>query len=183
MRIGIISDTHGEKSVWDQLVNTIFSKIDLILHAGDVLYHGPRNPIPLGYNPKELAQALNLMHTPILIAQGNCDADVDQLLINSPLAHPYLFTVVNGKRVLVHHGHIFSGETLEQLMAQWKIDLCISGHTHIPDYFKINNCNYFNPGSCAIPKGDGIATVGLWEEDTLKLLEVKTGKVLKYIQL
>lgn len=182
MRIGIVSDTHGDVLAWQKAVN-IFGQVDLVLHAGDVLYHGPRNRIPEGYNPGKLAESINDFKAPVLIAKGNCDADVDQLLIKTPLAQPYLFTMLNNKRILVHHGHNLLGERLEELVAGWKIDLCISGHTHIAVSTKINGCIFFNPGSCALPKGGGVASVGLWEDNTLKLIDINTNSILHTLSI
>jgi putative phosphoesterase len=183
MRIGIISDTHGDAATLEKVMSTIFHEIDIILHAGDVLYHGPRNLIPKGYNPSRLAEILNSLKSPVLIAKGNCDAEVDQLLLKIPLANPFLFTVLNGKRVLVHHGHSMEGEGLEELVNRWEIDLCISGHTHIATLSKVSKCLYFNPGSCALPKDGGVQTVGLWDTDTISLINVNSGSVLDSMKI
>lgn len=177
MLVGIISDTHGDLKAW-QKASEVFGQVDLVLHAGDVLYHGPRNTIPEGYNPGSLAESINNFPAPVLIAKGNCDAEVDQMLLKTPLAQPYLFTILNGKRVLVHHGHLLSGEKLEELVVQWGIDLCVTGHTHIATNARIKGCTFFNPGSCALPKGEGIASVGLWEDNTVKLIDINSQAVL-----
>jgi len=182
MRIGIISDTHGDVKAWQKAIKA-FGQVDLVLHAGDILYHGPRNIIPEGYNPRSLAESINSFPSPVLIAKGNCDAEVDQLLINTPLAQPYLFAVLNGKRVLVHHGHFLLGEKLEELVIKWRIDLCISGHTHLAASTKIEGCAFFNPGSCALPKDGGSPSVGLWEGNTLKLIDLNSLTVLSSLNI
>jgi len=79
MRIGFISDTHGGLAGWQEAMAGPFAEADLIIHCGDLLYHGPRNPMPKGYDPAALAQAMNASPAPLLIARGNCDSDVDQL--------------------------------------------------------------------------------------------------------
>lgn len=178
MKVGIISDTHGVVLPWKRVLGQIFRDVEVILHAGDVLYHGPRNPVLEGYAPQELAIALNECPVPVLIARGNCDAEVDQMLLNIPLASPYLFTVLNGKRVLVHHGHSLQNDELEELTRRWDIDLCISGHTHVAAIEKKNGTVYFNPGSCSLPKGAGVPSVGLWDNDRLLLICSDTGRVL-----
>ncbi|HHW29057.1 MAG TPA: phosphodiesterase, partial [Syntrophomonadaceae bacterium] len=91
MRIGIISDTHGSLSSWQKVMSTLFRDVDLIIHAGDLLYHGPRNPLPDNYQPRGVAEAVNSLTVPFVIAQGNCDAEVDQMMINWPLQAPYAF--------------------------------------------------------------------------------------------
>ncbi len=75
-RLGIISDTHGNLRAW-QAALAVWGEVDMILHAGDVLYHGPKNPLPEGYGPRELSEAMNASPVPLLFAQGNCDAEED----------------------------------------------------------------------------------------------------------
>lgn len=183
MKIGIVSDTHGDWATWQQITQDFFQDVDLILHAGDVLYHGPRNPLPPGYNPKELAQAINNYPVPILIARGNCDTEVDQMVLKIPIASPYLFTVLEGWRVLIIHGHQHRKEELCQLAQQWKVHLCITGHTHIPKLESHNGTIFFNPGSCSLPKGEGIPTLGIWEKDRLQLWDIKNKHKLEEIKL
>ena len=77
MKIGIISDTHGHEDAWQKAFDKHFKDADLILHAGDVLYHGPRNPMKADYNPAGLAEKINHSPIPVVIARGNCDASVD----------------------------------------------------------------------------------------------------------
>lgn len=183
MKIGIISDTHGDLRSWEKALAEIFSDADLVLHAGDVLYHGPRNPLPEGYNPQELAKAINSCPLPVLLAKGNCDAEVDQMVLNMPYSQPYLFTQLENKRILVHHGHLFPVEELERLVEQWKIDLCITGHTHLAKFERKNGCCFFNPGSCSLPKETHQPTVGLWEKNTLSLIDLSSLLVLNMFQL
>ncbi|MDS1029876.1 phosphodiesterase [Bacillota bacterium LX-D] len=183
MRIGIVSDTHGDLNAWETITEGLLKEVELILHAGDILYHGPRNPLVKGYQPKELAQVLNEFPIPILAARGNCDTDVDQMVLNFPIASPYLFTFLNNKRVLVDHGYRLSTEELVQLCTKWKIDLCITGHTHIALLEKKGDTVYFNPGSCSLPKGTGIPSVGIWDNNELKLLNIYSGDILAEIQL
>lgn len=88
MKIGVISDTHGDLKAWSKIQETIFHDCKHIIHAGDILYHGPRNPIVEGYNSSELAKEINKLNIPIHIARGNCDADVDQMVIEKPIMAP-----------------------------------------------------------------------------------------------
>ena len=78
MKIGIISDTHGHEMAWAHACERFFKGADLILHAGDVLYHGPRNPMKADYNPAGLVARINSCDIPVVIAKGNCDSSVDR---------------------------------------------------------------------------------------------------------
>lgn len=183
MRIGIVSDTHGDWLTWQQINNDFFKNVDLILHGGDVLYHGPRNPLPPGYDPKALANAINNSPVPILIAGGNCDAEVDQMVLNVPISSPYLFTVLEGMRILIIHGHNQKDEELEQITSKWKIHLCITGHTHIAKLERRGETIFFNPGSCSLPKGPGIPSLGILENGRLQLWDIKRKEVLEEVKL
>ncbi len=78
MKIGVVSDTHGSLTAWQNAYNSNFQDVDWIIHCGDVLYHGPRNPLPEGYNPQTLAMDLQKIRQPIIFAKGNCDAEIDR---------------------------------------------------------------------------------------------------------
>src|SRR5690348_16178739 len=104
MKIGVISDTHGDYKAWKKVKETIFRDCHNIIHAGDILYHGPRNPIVDGYNPSELLKDLNNINIPIHFAKGNCDAEVDQMVINRPIMSPYVYLNYNNFGIIVIHG-------------------------------------------------------------------------------
>lgn len=183
MKIGIVSDTHGDWLTWQQITNDFFQDVELILHSGDVLYHGPRNPLPPGYDPKALANAINNSPVPILIVRGNCDAEVDQMVLNVPIASPYLFTVLDGMRILILHGHNQQEEELTQMAKKWKIDLCITGHTHIAKLDRREGTVFFNPGSCSLPKGPGIPSIGILENGRLQLWDISRKEILEEMDL
>ena len=103
MKIGVMSDTHGHELRFAKAVEKIFPDADLIMHAGDVLYHGPRNPMLEDYNPLNLANRINELKIPIIIARGNCDSDVDQNVINVPIQSPYAYVFAFGKRIVMTH--------------------------------------------------------------------------------
>lgn len=88
-KIAVISDTHGSVTAWRK-ARQIWKGSDMIVHLGDVLYHGPRNPLPEGYMPKELAEEINDSDIPVMIVRGNCDADIDAVMLKWPIANPYL---------------------------------------------------------------------------------------------
>lgn len=176
--LGIISDTHGGAKVCEHVWNTYFKNVSLVLHAGDVLYHGPRNPLPEGYNPQALAELFNSSKAPILFARGNCDADVDQLLLNFPLQTPYLFTQLESCRIMVHHGTGLDRQQMLEMARRYRVDLFISGHTHERVLEKSDSVIFLNPGSPSLPKGDGIPSVALLENGRIKIIDAYKGTIL-----
>ena len=104
MKIGIISDTHGHEGAWVRACEQFFTGADLILHAGDVAYHGPRNPMKADYNPMGLIERINASEIPVILAKGNCDSDVDASCLEVPLMSPYAYVVWEGRRIIITHG-------------------------------------------------------------------------------
>jgi len=178
----IISDTHGDLAAWEGVMNRYRQDLQLVLHAGDVLYHGPRNPLTPGYAPLALAERIRQLPVPILIAQGNCDSQVDEMVLELPLGSQYLVTLIEGKRVLLHHGHQLEEARVEELCRRWSIDLCIQGHTHVPVLAKRGKTVFLNPGSPSLPKESREGTVALWDGDTISLQYWQTGQVVTQIQ-
>lgn len=166
MKIGVISDTHGSLEGWEKAWK-ILKNTDLIVHCGDLFNHGPGNPIPERYNPKELLNIFNNLDKQVLIVKGNCDSEVDQTFLNLPMSFPFLFFQINNFRFLASHGHIFKKEEWIKLGKNWKIDILISGHTHIPNLERIENLIILNPGSPSIPK----------ENPTVAIISLKDKKV------
>jgi putative phosphoesterase len=183
MKIGIISDTHGYPEKWQGSVNKFFKDSDLIIHAGDVLYHGPRNPILNGYNPKILAESINNCNIPLIISRGNCDTEVDQMVLNWPILAPYTFTVCEGIRIMTLHGHNESNEQLIDIAQKYKVNLIITGHTHLRVLEKKNNIVFLNPGSVSLPKGDNIPSLAVLENNLINIYNFETGEVLNSICL
>ncbi|MBC7341229.1 MAG: phosphodiesterase [Clostridia bacterium] len=175
MPIVIISDTHGSLEGWEK-ANHYLNGADLILHAGDILYHGPRNPIPPGYDPAALAQAINDVGVPTIVARGNCDADVDQLVIRTPIQSPYAWVSIDGVRILVTHG---DREVVnrDELVAGGQIHLWVSGHTHIPKLEIKGPVMFVNPGSLGLPKA-GEPSLAILEGKRISIVGVETGKIL-----
>lgn len=186
MKIGVISDTHGSSSAWKKAMDKYFYDADLIIHAGDVLYHGPRNPMPEGYNPAGLAELINNSPAPVLIARGNCDADVDQLLIDYPIQSPYTFLQFEGVRILTTHGDKFnpmggefSLESVAALSEKYKARVTIFGHIHLPVLEVINGAVVFNPGSASLPKEAHHPTIGIIDDQGISIIELDNNEVIK----
>ena len=94
MWIGVLSDTHGGLRCWREITSGVFSSVDLIIHAGDIFYHGIRNPLPDQYDTISLAEDINALTIPFIVCRGNCDSEVDQVVVRHPIQSPYLFLPV-----------------------------------------------------------------------------------------
>ena len=178
MRIGFISDTHGDLAAWEKAMDTL-GEVDLILHAGDVLYHGVFNPIPEAYDPRGLARALNGLAVPIIHARGNCDSEVDQVALDNHILSDFTFASAEGTRILVNHGHRYSEGELVKMVADGKAQVVHRGHTHMPELRVADGVMLVNAGSCALPKQDGaVPTVGLLEDGRFTIIDIDSGDVL-----
>ncbi len=177
MRIGFVSDTHGDPGAWEKAM-AVLGNVDLITHAGDVLYHGIFNPITESYDPRGLAGMLNVIEVPMVHARGNCDSEVDQLALDNHILSDFAFVSAEGFRILVTHGHKQPDERLAEVAGRANVHLVHRGHTHVPKIEVVGGVVLFNAGSVAVPKQDGGArTVGLYEEGTLRVLDIDTGEV------
>ena len=179
-RIGVISDTHGDQGAWEQALAGPFAGAALILHAGDLLYHGPRNPMPSHYGPAGLAHALNQSPVPMVIARGNCDSDVDQLAIDWPIQAPYAFVQYEGLRLLVNHGDGLSREQMIEMGQRFRVQFFICGHTHECQLETVGDLTLFNPGSPSLPKrafaGVLVPTVAVIEDGVARMIDLRTGE-------
>jgi len=179
MKIGIISDTHGCAQTWEKVYEQYLMECELIIHAGDILYHGPRNDIPAEYNPKQLAQSLNACSIPMVVASGNCDSDVDGMVLTMPIQSPYAYIMIEGVPIVVNHGHNLTQETQREMAAKFKAAVFITGHTHIAMLEKHDGIVYLNPGSPAMSKrADGRGTVARLIDHVIEVLDIETGQVL-----
>lgn len=177
MKVGIISDTHGCLETWQTVFQQYFTDADLIIHAGDVLYHGPRNTIPAEYNPKKLAEVLNSCPVPIVTVCGNCDAEVDGMVLNLPIQSPYTYLMLNGMRIVVTHGHNLTDDNKQAMAERLKADIFITGHTHVAELKKHQGILYLNPGSPGMTKRpDGRGTIAWIKDNKVEILDIATGQ-------
>ena len=177
MKIGVISDTHGIVPAWHKAMG-LFANADLIIHAGDVLYHPPRMGFTPGYDIPAMVQLINSSPIPIVIARGNCDSEVYEELLEIPVQSPYAYCQFADLRILVYHGH--DPEYQRRLAVGYRPSLLITGHTHIPTIERVENTLHVNPGSPAHPKfergGVLIPTVGVIEGGKVRVVELETGR-------
>ncbi len=178
MKLGVISDTHGSFSAWEQVMKEYFYDCDLILHAGDILYHGPRNPQPDVYDTKKLAKAINDSAVPLVIASGNCDSSVDQLVLDYPIQQPYAFVQWDNKQILINHGDKLTDADKEKMINLYGLDYLICGHTHIPEIRELGTGLVLNPGSPALPKYKNIKTAAIIGCDGAYIIDIDSGERL-----
>ena len=135
MKMMIISDIHGSYNDLKEVLD-IFQEehVDQLLILGDILYHGPRNDLPEGYNPKKVIPLLNQYKDKIIAVRGNCDAEVDQMVLDFPMRADYIQLYIDGHRFFVTHGHLWNEENLPLLNP---VDILMEGHFHRP----VNLCH------------------------------------------
>ena len=177
MRIGIVSDTHGDAAAWQGLAKGIFRGVGMVIHAGDILYRGPRRGWPGQEGPGALSDLINNGPYPVLIARGNCDSEEDQLMLDYPVMSPYLFLQAEGLRILVNHGQGLDRAELLAMAARYRVHLMVYGHTHRPLLAEEGGVVLLNPGSPALPKG-GFPSAALLDGTALRLYDLSTNGVV-----
>ena len=149
-KIMIASDIHGSAYYCRQLLERYKEeKAERLILLGDILYHGPRNDLPKEYAPKEVIAMLNPLRNEILCVRGNCDTEVDQMVLDFNVLCEQAFVDVNGKTLVLAHGHKLDEKNIPALKEG---DYLVCGHTHIPKCEKRGDYTYINPGSVSIPK-------------------------------
>ena len=150
MKLMIASDIHGSACWCARLMEKYNEeKPDILLILGDILYHCPRNDLPRDYAPKEVAAMLNPFADKILCVRGNCDSEVDGMVLDFPIMADYALLHIDGVTIFATHGHIYSEDNPPKMPAGTVL-LC--GHTHIAKIAEHEGFTYVNPGSVSIPK-------------------------------
>lgn len=174
------SDIHGSAYYCRKLLEEYDkSGAERLILLGDLLYHGPRNDLPREYAPKEVIAMLNERKDEIYTVRGNCEAEVDQMVLDFPVLADYAVLVLNGLTFFATHGHHFNQE---QLPPMKKGDILVHGHTHLLKAEAFGDYYILNPGSVSIPKGGNPATYGILEDRTFRILDFD-GNVVKEICL
>ena len=150
----IASDLHGSYYYTKKLfASWQAERADRMLLLGDLLYHGPRNDLPAEYDPKAVIELLNEHKSDLLCVRGNCEAEVDQMVLQFPVLADYALLSLSSRLIFATHGHHFHKDNPPPLRPG---DILLHGHTHVPAWepFRIaaGTCYYFNPGSISIPK-------------------------------
>lgn len=165
MKLMIASDIHGSAKFCRQLIDSYKKENpDKLLLLGDILYHGPRNDLPEEYAPKKVIKMLNDNSENILCVRGNCDTEVDQMVLDFPVLADYAYLYIDGKTFFATHGHKFNESTPPKLKSG---DILLNGHTHVPKFRKYENFIYVNCGSVSIPKENTPHSYVIYENNTL----------------
>lgn len=154
MKYFIASDIHGSAHYCQLMLDRYKAEgADRMILLGDLLYHGPRNDLPHGYAPKKVIEMLNTHKNEILCVKGNCEADVDQMVLEFPVLAEYAILEHGDRMIFVTHGHKFNTASMPPIR---KNDILLHGHTHVPACENVEGMAvvYCNPGSVSIPKED-----------------------------
>ena len=150
MKFLIASDIHGSAKYCRELLTAMDrEQPDRVLLLGDLLYHGPRNDLPEEYAPKEVIAMLNGIREKLFCVRGNCDTEVDQMVLTVPILADYCLLEEKGVLIFATHGHHYNLSAPPLLK---KGDILLHGHTHIPAWQETETFTYLNPGSVSIPK-------------------------------
>lgn len=180
MKLMIASDIHGSALYCGQLLEAMDrEQPDRLLLLGDILYHGPRNDLPEEYDPKTVIAMLNARKQDLVCVRGNCDTEVDQMVLDFPIMADYCLLMTENRMIFATHGHHYN---LGQLPALHPGDILLHGHTHVPAWQAFGQDNrYFNPGSVSIPKESSArgymmleAARAVWKDLTGNLLHTET---------
>lgn len=152
VKVLVISDTHGSVYYWNK-IKKIAEQVDEIFHLGDVLYHGPRNPLPEGYNPKELVEELKKFN--INYIRGNCDADVDVKVLGLQEMPKQTMEFFKDIPIYLFHGESIENDNFDvtSFAKNHNVRIILHGHTHIPKIEEKEGIIIANPGSLSLPKG------------------------------
>jgi len=175
MKLMIASDIHGSAYYCNLIIKRFKeSKADKLLLLGDLLYHGPRNPLPKDYAPKEVFAALNREKYNIIAVQGNCDADIDQMVLEFPIMADYIVLEVNGLTIYATHGHKHNEKDPIPLHNH---EILLNGHFHVPACSDHEDWIYMNPGSVSLPKDGSHNSYMMLEGRTFTWYDIETNEV------
>jgi len=179
MKYMFASDLHGSYYYTNLLIEKFNNgNFDKLLLLGDILYHGPRNDLPLEYNPKKVIPILNDIKNKIICVEGNCDAYVDQMVLNFPILKEACVEIDNINFYMTH-GHIHGPQNPLNV----ENSVVLYGHTHVIKSEKIGNTYYINPGSVSIPKEILIHSYGVIENKVVKIFNLLTDELVLEVNL
>lgn len=182
MKWMIASDLHGSAYYCRKMLEAFErEEADRLFLLGDLLYHGPRNDLPREYAPKEVIPLLNGKKEKLLCVRGNCDAEVDQMVLEFPVLADYAVLPVERRLIYATHGHIYHVKNLPPLAPG---DVLLHGHTHVPAWTEFGQGNlYLNPGSVSIPKENSPHSYMTLEGNTMQWKELESSAVFHELTL
>ena len=177
-RLMILSDIHGSAK-WCRAALDAFERegAERMLLLGDILYHGPRNDLPEEYAPKQVIAMLNPYRDRLLCVRGNCEAEVDQMVLDFPVMAEYCVLWWEGHLIYATHGHIFSEQNPPPLCPG---DVLLCGHTHVPGFRVHEGFTYVNPGSVAIPKQSSPHSYAVLEGGEMVWKDLNAGEYMRH---
>lgn len=181
MKLMFASDIHGSALYCERMLEA-FRREDAekLCLLGDILYHGPRNDLPDGHDPKRVISLLNAEKSRLLCVRGNCDTEVDQMVLEFPVLADYAVIFVDGRCFFLTHGHHHSPENLPPLQAG---DVLINGHTHIYKAEQVNGIHCLNDGSVSLPKMGNLRSYMTYEDGVFAIKQLESGETLLEYQL
>ena len=175
MKYLIVSDIHGSLPALEKVLDFYRSQhCDMLCILGDILNYGPRNGLPEGLNPKGIAERLNAMASEIIAIRGNCDSEVDQMLLDFPIMADYALLIDEGKCLFLPHGNVYN----ENQMPKGKHDFFFYGHTHLWKLERQADTIVCNTGSVTFPKGGNVPTFAIYEHGEANIYQTD-GTLLK----
>lgn len=181
MKLLIASDIHGSAYYCRLLVEALKKEnADRMLLLGDILYHGPRNALPKEYNPKEVIAMLNPLKNKIFCVRGNCDTEVDQMVLDFPVLADYSVITAANRLIYATHGHIYNKDNLPPITNG---DILLNGHTHIPECEDCGDYIYMNTGSVSIPKEGSAHSYVIFENNQFLWKNLETGEVYNQFRI
>ena len=182
MKYIVASDIHGSAYWCEQLLAALENEsADKLILLGDLLYHGPRNDFPDGYSPKKVFEMLNGIKEKIVCVRGNCDSEVDQMVLEFPIMADYALLDCAGHTLFLTHGHLF--DSLNPPLLK-KGDVLFNGHFHTPEFREMENgALYANCGSTALPKDETPHSYLVYEDGELTFKDLETGGIFDCVRL
>ena len=180
MKLMFASDIHGSRSACEAMLNAYKAEgAERLILLGDLLYHGPRNDLPREYAPKQVISMLNDMKKEIYAVRGNCEAEVDQMVLQFPVMADYCILNLDGRTFYATHGHIYNENNLPPIQEG---DILIHGHTHVLKAEQKEGYILLNPGSVSIPKEGNPPTYAIFEDGVFTIKDFE-GNIVKSIEL
>ncbi len=178
MKLMIASDLHGSLTASEKLFDRFnIEKPEKLVLLGDLLYHGARNDLPEGYSTKGLTALLNCYKKDILAVRGNCDAAIDDMVLEFPIMADYVMLFVDGRIMIATHGDLISEE---HMVPHTPGTILLHGHTHVKAAEKIGDFYYLNPGSVSIPKDDDLGSYLVYEDGVFTFKDLDGNTVRTY---
>ncbi len=174
MKLMFASDIHGSEPCCIKLLRLFEAeRPEKLILLGDLLYHGPRNPLPEGYSPAAVSRLLNGIKSSLLCVRGNCDAEVDCAMLDFPIMADYMTMWVGGKMFFCTHGHLFDSMNPDKMPFLEAGSVAVSGHTHIFGAHKANGIFRINPGSVSLPKNGNPKSCAVYKDGYFEILDME----------